>query len=401
MAYINSPLVTALFWLVILASLVAAAWWILRASALGGQSENDRADLDVYADQVAEIDKDLLQGRIDAEAASAARLEIGRRLVKAKNRDLLQGRRLNRAVLGMMAAGIAFLAGGLYVVAGSPSRADMPFQARERELLSRDPATLTGDEIMMLLQERARLNPDDPKPHALMGQMLMSTGRNQDALRAYQAVLRRTPNDAEAIAEAGGILMRLNDNKLGDDAKSALNAALKIDPKSPSALYYLALADWQNGKKDVAFSTWQRAFGAIGDKPEAQALLAARVAQTVSALDRGPDARNGPIGGSSDRSAAGPMATKSNADQAAFIKTMIAARQARLAANPSDIALRLSVVRVLVMSDQSETARAVLLEGLERANDQPFTTALYEVAARSLVMPVGPSPQAPNSVTKR
>jgi cytochrome c-type biogenesis protein CcmH len=365
----------ALFWLVILLSLMASAWWLMRASARGERDEDDRADLDVYADQVTEIDRDLAQGRISGMAAEAGRLEIGRRLVKARNRILTPGPRANRLVLGVIATGVVVLAAGLYAVSGSPGRADLPFKARERELLSRDPATLTQDEILLLLQERARQSPDDPQPHALMGQVLAAAGRDADALRAYQAALRRAPNDAEAIAEAGAILTRLNGGKVGADAQAAFDAALKINPKSVAAQFYLGLVDWQAGRKDAAMSAWARAHKILADQPQSQDRLTVRVAGAISQLDRGPD--SGQPGG--------PMAQgMSAADQAGFIASMVESRVARLKAAPEDVALRLSVVRVLMMTGQNEAARKTLLEGVERAEDKSFTLALYGVTARAL-----------------
>jgi cytochrome c-type biogenesis protein CcmH len=385
-----SPILTSLFWLIILAALVGAAWWVLRASAKSEATEGDRADLDVYSDQVTEIERDLAQGRISAEAAEAGKLEIGRRLVKARDRILTQGPRANRLVLGGMAAGVALLAGSLYALSGNPGRADLPFQARERELLSRDPATLTQDEILLLLQERARIKPDDPQPHALMGQVLASAGRDQDALRAYQAVLRRSPNDAEAIAEAAGILTRLNDGKVGADAQAAFEAALKIDPKSGAALYYLALEDWEAGRRDAAFSAWARAYAGLSASPQAQELLVARAAEVMSQLDRGPDAPT--------RKAVGQTPAT---DQRAFITSMVASRRARLAASPNDVALRLSVVRVLMMTGDIEAARRALLEGVERADEGTFELALYGAVARALPTPQQATQNGLAPVTKR
>jgi cytochrome c-type biogenesis protein CcmH len=375
-----------MFWLIALATLAGAAYWLLRAGAKGQAQEGDRADLAVYADQVAEIERDQAQGRISPEAAEAGRLEIGRRLVKARDRILTTGPRANRLVLAGIVGAVVMLAGGLYLVAGQPGLGDLPFAKREQELLSRDPASLTQDEILLLLQERARLNPNDPVPHMLMGQVLMGAGRDQDALRAFQAVLRRAPDNAEAIAEAAGILTKLNGGKIGPDAQAAFDAALKINPKSPAARYYLGLADWKVGNKSAAMTGWSSAYDALKDKPDGQALIAARAAEVLSELDRGPMA-----GG------VGPMAGASAQDQSAFIATMIASRQARLAANPSDVALRLSVVRVLIMSGQREDARKTLLEGVQLSDATPFVVGMYGAAAGSLA---GGAP-AGQPVTKR
>lgn len=365
----TSPLDMGLFWLIALAALLGTAYWLLRAGARGQAQEGDRADLDIYADQVLELERDQAQGRISPAAAEAGRLEIGRRLVKARDRVLVVGPKLNRLVLAGIVGGVIFLTAGLYVIAGKPGLRDLPFAIREQELLARDPASLSQDEILVLLQERARMNPNDPVPHMLMGQVLMAAGRDQDALRAFQAVLRRAPNDSEAIAEAAGILIRMNGNKIGPDARAAFDAALKINPNSPAARFYLGLAQWKEGKKDVAMAAWSQAFDALANKPDGQALIAARAAQVLSELDRGPTGAGGPMVGT---------------DQSAFIASMVNARQDRLKAQPNDVALRLSLVRVLVMTGQTEAARAALLEGVQRSDATPFVISMYGVAARSL-----------------
>jgi thioredoxin-like negative regulator of GroEL len=148
----------------------------------------------------------------------------------------------------------------------------------------------------------------------------------------------------------------------------------------------LGLADWKVGNKSAAMAGWSSAYDALKDKPDGQALIAARAAEVLSELDRGPMAAG-----------VGPMQRASAQDQSAFIATMIASRQARLAANPSDVALRLSVVRVLIMSGQREDARKTLLAGVQRSDATPFVVGMYGAAAGSLAG--GAPPGQP--VTKR
>jgi cytochrome c-type biogenesis protein CcmH len=385
MTHPTSPQDLSLFVLVALTLLVAAGYWLLRAGARGQAQDGDRADLEVYADQVSELERDLAQGRISALEADAGRLEIGRRLVKARDRVLTTGPRADRRILAALAGFVVFMTAGIYAFSGKPGLPDQPFAKREQELLSRDPSTLGESEILVLLQERARLNPNDHVPHMLMGQVLMAAGRDQDALRAFQAVLRRKPNDAEAIAEAAGLLIKMNGGQVGADARQALDAALKINPNSPTARYYEGLAQWRAGKKDDAMTIWSNAYDALATQPDGQALIAARAAQVLSELDRGPASGNGaPTMGA-------------GGDQGAFIASMVAARRARLDQSPADVALRLSVVRVMTMSGQREEARKILLEGVERADTKPFVIAMYAAAARGLESRAAPPP----SVTKR
>lgn len=393
MTHLPPVLIAGLFWLALLVALVGAAWWVLRAGARGELLESDRADLQVYQDQIAEIERDLAQCRISEEAAQAGKLEIGRRLVQARDRTLLEGPRLGRLALASVAVAIALGSGGLYLIYGSPQKTDQPFAQREAELLSRPPETLSEDEIMLLLQEQAKKAPEDPMPHALMAQVLGSAGRDQDALRAFQAAMRRDPKNADLIAETGAVLMRLNKGVVGADAKSAFDAALALKPNSVPARFYLGLADWQAGKKAEAVSAWRTAYLANAKDAEGQLQLVARVAEVLSQLDRGP----GEDGG-------GPMAAMANAgpdEQKAFIETMIAKRIDRLAESPSDPALRLSAARVLLMTGKLKEARDVLLVGKKQQAGDPLLAAVYGLALESVPEPATAGVSAPLAMPKR
>lgn len=388
MTQLPPVLVAGLFWLALLVALVGAAWWVLRAGARGGALESDRADLQVYQDQIAEIERDLAQGRISEEAAQAGKLEIGRRLVQACDRTLSEGPRLGKFALTSVAAAIALGAGGLYLVYGSPQKTDQPFVQREAELLSRPPETLSEDEIMLILQEQAKKAPKDPVPHALMAQVLSGAGRDQDALRAFQAALRRDPKNADLIAETGAVLMRLNKGVMGEDAKSAFDAALQLKPNSAPARFYLGLVDWQDGKKAEALATWRAAYVANAQDNQGQLQLAARVAEVLSQLDRGPG-----------EDGSGPMAAMANAspeEQKAFVDSMIAKRLDRLAGNPSDPSLRLSAARVLLMTGKIREAREVLLIGQKQQANDPLLVTVYGLALERVpaLPPVGPSDPA-------
>ncbi len=393
MTQIPPILVAGMFWLALLVALVGAAWWVLRAGARGGALESDRADLEVYQDQIAEIERDLAQGRISEEAAQAGKLEIGRRLVQARDRILGEGPRLGKLAMTSVAAVIALGAVGLYLIYGSPQKTDQPFVQREAELLSRPPETLSEDEIMLLLQEQAKKAPEDPMPHALMAQVLGSAGRDQDALRAFQAAIRRDPKNADLIAETGAVLMRLNEGVVGADAKSAFDAALQLKPNSVSARFYLGLADWQAGKKTEALAAWRTAYSLNDKDAEGQMQLVTRVADILSQLDRGPGEEADP-----------PMAAMANAGpdaQKAFIETMIAKRIDRLAENPSDPSLRLSAARVLLMTGKLKEARDILLVGQKQQASDPLLSAVFGMALESAPASPAKGTSAPALMPKR
>ncbi|WP_207485612.1 c-type cytochrome biogenesis protein CcmI, partial [Arenibaculum pallidiluteum] len=79
-----------LFWILAAALTAAATAFVLRPLMRGpeaspGQATPDRSayDLEVYRDQLKELDRDLARGVIGPAQAEAARAEIGRRMIAA------------------------------------------------------------------------------------------------------------------------------------------------------------------------------------------------------------------------------------------------------------------------------------------------------------------------------
>src|SRR5712691_6941666 len=89
-------------------------------------------DVEVYRDQLEELDRDLAEGAIGSAEAEAARVEVSRRLLAAAEQPALQAgsdairlraRRLT-AVIALVALPLS--AGVLYAALGSPELAGQP-----------------------------------------------------------------------------------------------------------------------------------------------------------------------------------------------------------------------------------------------------------------------------------
>jgi cytochrome c-type biogenesis protein CcmH len=366
-------------------ALVAAAGagaWLLRAGARARArppADPVEAELAIYRDQLDELRRDLDAGRVAPEAMEAARLEIGRRLAKAEARaavaaapvkdDSRAAGLATLALAGLVVAGAV----GLYAWRGSPGMADAPFDARASELLRREPQSLSADEIIVLLQDRAQAAPKDATPHLLMGQVMAGDGRDADALRAFQAALRRDPRNADALTEIGATLMRMNGGALDADARAAFAAAKAVAPDAPGPDFHLALADWNAGRRGEAMDAWRALWARLPADGLHRVALANNVAQTLARID--VDA-----GGEQGQAMGEAMAQASPEARMATIRAMVDARAARLAADPGDHALRLSLARVRGATGDVEGALALLLEGARRVEGDPLLRAVYAVA---------------------
>ena len=87
------------------------------------------ADIAVYRDQLAEVDRDLARGVLDQSEAERTRTEISRRLLsadKAGNAPLVQNPSgPSRVMAGLTVAGLAMMGLGLYAWLGAPGYPDI------------------------------------------------------------------------------------------------------------------------------------------------------------------------------------------------------------------------------------------------------------------------------------
>src|ERR1041385_2259571 len=107
----------------------------LRRPVAGGVGA-ERSAVDIYRDQLGELDRDVDRGVVPADEASAARTEIARRLIRADadvDVDVAITVRANpwlrnAAVAVILAMPVA--AAALYIALGSPAMPDQPLAGR-------------------------------------------------------------------------------------------------------------------------------------------------------------------------------------------------------------------------------------------------------------------------------
>lgn len=106
---------------------------------------------------------------------------------------------------------------------------------------------LTG--AMSHMDEAVRLNPDDPRAHAMRGQIFESQGAIAKALQDYVRAAELDPSDSVVLVEAGRLL-----GKSGrlEEAVPYFKKALSVDPEMPEAHFMLAAAYFQLGRTEEA-----------------------------------------------------------------------------------------------------------------------------------------------------
>lgn len=362
-----------LLW-IILGSLTAIVLLVLLRPLLGARtSEHAREAFDaaVYRDQLGEIDADRARGLIGETEAEAARLEIARRLLQADSSELSHpednsGRGHARAAMIAVATVLPLLALGLYLVYGSPRLPDQPLALRLQ-----DPSNAQNLEALVArVEARLREHPEEGEGWDVVAPVYMGWQRYQDAADAYGQAIRLLGPSAKRLSGQGQALVLANNGVVSDEARTALERAVALDPSLTEPRILIAIAKEQDGQFAAAIEDWRAILAkSQGDAPWRQ-MVEQRIVSDEAHLAGKPVADEAAPGGTvPDRPVAGGPSgadiaasqDMSPADRQAMIEQMVQRLAARLDQDGSDLAGWLKLVKaysVLERKDDAEKALA-------------------------------------------
>ncbi|MGE0737112.1 MAG: c-type cytochrome biogenesis protein CcmI [Alphaproteobacteria bacterium] len=305
-------------------------------------------DIEVYRDQLAELERDRARGLIGTQEAAAARLEIERRLLAAAKRTDAAGARPAAPAHGALLAlaiGLPLLSGALYLMLGQPRLPAQPFAARQadRALAEKDGDTA---KVIAELEQRIARNPKDLDAWTGLGRTLFLAQRHAEAAIAYGKALDLAPDNRDIAASYAETLSFANGGTVTDQAKKLFAAVLAAQPADPRARFYLGLAQQQGGDPKGALDMWLALeadslpnapwMPMLRQRIEAAAKSAnvdlAEARKKLSPPADKPPTTPGPS--QDDIDAAQKM---SPADRAAMIKGMVERLETRLKEQPDDV----------------------------------------------------------------
>ncbi|MGP6085403.1 c-type cytochrome biogenesis protein CcmI [Antarctobacter jejuensis] len=273
-------IVTGAVALILTAALVLA---LLRGRRATGPAE--AYDLQVYRDQLQEIEADAARGKIATEEAERLRVEISRRLLAADAKVRETGDSSGQppalgygvaAVIALLVIGGAF---ATYRAIGAPGFGDLPLQARldraETALKARpsqaeieaqvpaQPAPGASEEYLALVQRlrgAVAERPLDLQGHVLLARSEAALGNYKAAYLAQAQIIKikgaqATPKDFTDLAD---MMVLAAGGYVSPEAQKVLEQALSRDPDNGVARYYGGLMMAQIGRPDVAFGMWNK-----------------------------------------------------------------------------------------------------------------------------------------------
>ena len=244
----------------------------------------DGQEVEVYRDQLDEIERDRKAGLIGDSDAEAARVEISRRLLAAADSSGKPGstsspapvwRRRAAALIALLV--LPAMSAAFYISQGSPQLPGAP-------LASRLNAPLENRSIeSMVAQVEAHLekNPNDGQGWQVVAPVYMRMGRFSDAVRARAQTIRLLGSSADREADLGEAQGAAANGVVTADAKATFERALKADAGNLKAQYFTALAAEQDGRPEDAARIWR----AMLDRAPPNAPFRTLIQQSLARVD--------------------------------------------------------------------------------------------------------------------
>ena len=377
-----------IFWAVVV-GLSALAVGLLARPLLrrpGEAAPRAAYDVEVFRDQLNEIEHTAERGEIGAEQAAAARTEIERRLLAAAAaasaepavRDAGQAAPHRAVTWGLalaLAIAIPAAAIGVYLELGAPGVPSLPFAERPEA-----PPEFVEDKggLAGRLAQRLAQYPNDRDGWLLLARTYGQLGRFEKAAETYRLAIARGFDGADTQSALGEVLAAGAGGAIGPEARRAFAAALEHNPEDPRARYYAGLALVQDDRLRDAIDLWVDLLRqATADAPW-RPLVARQVREAAARLGIEPPEPAGVPGTAPAPETPGPSAAEvesagrmSPDERAAFIRSMVERLAARLEAEPGDFQGWLRLARAYTVLGEPAEAGAALSRAGELVHDLP------------------------------
>lgn len=347
-----------LFWVIAAVLTLGASLSVLLPLAARPKADSNGSDhdLEVYRDQLSELDRDLARGLIQPPEAEQARAEIGRRIIRLDiggpgETKPTRTPKAARLVATVAVMAVPLVSWGLYGQIGSPDLPSQPLGER----LAKNPADSSVDELVARAEAHLAANPTDGRGWDVLAPIYLRMQRFSDAVTAYRNAIRLDGDNPARQAGLGEAITNAAGGIVSAEAQTAFEAALKLDPAQPKAAFYLSVGLVQEGRRDEAVVGWKKMLAGLPqDSPWRGA-----VEQALAKSGNPDEVSPGP--GKQEVEAASSMSPEA---RSAMIENMVASLDEKLQKNPRDPEGWMQLVRSYLVLGKVDQARGALDRGI-------------------------------------
>lgn len=233
------------------------------------RKHEQEANVEVYRDQLSELEADLQNGIIGQEQYQQDRDEIERRLLddvsasgnkpRTEEADTVPARGPVYAIallLPVIATALYFRIGNPAAMSASPTAAPAPFAQTGRPNAPMSQSDIEAN--VASLAKRMEQNPGDAAGWTMLGRSYLTLQKYIDASNAYGRAASLKPDDPDVWADYAFATGMANGKSLLGQPTELIRKALALDPENPKALELAGSAAFEAKNYQEAISYWQR-----------------------------------------------------------------------------------------------------------------------------------------------
>jgi cytochrome c-type biogenesis protein CcmH len=395
-------------WLILTLLMGGAALIVLAPFFFGRGTNETPTSLDVYKDQLAEVERDKAQGLIDEAEAASARLEIERRIIAAGRSDTAPAQTVSANWQYRMATGVAAIVAlgsvGLYAAIGRPDLPSAQHQAlAPAGAQSAQAGGQQGDveALVKRVEKRVADNPNDADGWRMLGWSYYSTGRFKDAVGAYRRAADLQKDNPTLKALLGEAMVSEAGDVVTEAALATFEEVLAINPNDERARFFKGVSKAQKGDNQGAIDEWLALYKIAPADAEWAGDLRTRIEETAKQANidvsaRLAEAKPAPAATANASAPAHPStpgpstADIENAkqlkpeDRQAMVSGMVERLAGRLETSPKDPDGWIMLIRSRVAMKDPDKARAALDKAKTVFADEPATQQRIVEAAQAM-----------------
>lgn len=252
------------FWMINALLLVVAALFVAiplwRGIARNNAVVRDAANLEIYRDQIAELEIDLKNGLLSPEQYEQGKRELQVRVLDEVHPDAQQtaSPRDPHKILAIALIVLIPLASvGLYLKVGN-------FQ------IFSQPAGHGGAATIEMLEARAEKNPSDPEALLMLARSYAEASRFKEAAKVYESLVKIVPDEAWIWADYADALAMTLQTLQGEPTR-ILERAYELDPNNLKTLELLGTAGMERQDYAATVKYWEKLLKMIpAENPDVQ-----------------------------------------------------------------------------------------------------------------------------------
>lgn len=261
------------FWLIVVALLVVALLFIL-PSLFAARKPNDRIardalNVEVFKDQMRELENDLRIGQLSQEQFDQAKVDLEKSLLEgigdeaeaSGNANEVVNSVISKASGWVLLIAVPLVSIVLYQTLGGGKGAFDP-QAAQPQASAEGHNGAKVEEMIATLKDRLEKDPNDSQGWAMLGRSYYYLQRFPEASQSYAKAVELTKDtpDADILADYADALALVSDKSLAGKPTDLVKMALVVNPKHPKSLWLAGTAAYEVKDYKAALEYWQRLY---------------------------------------------------------------------------------------------------------------------------------------------